>query len=227
MLGFKIYPATQRATQAGGNGLNIVGEIHVTLFRDKLKIRLDALVAEKLHNTDVLGGMNFIWDNDVIPKARQQAIEILKHTFPQTNLLSIAQTMSVQIAHPLLTNVVQRPQPRYASAFQVHVDSTQTLLPGQSFKTVLPSHLPQNGHYIIEPRHSMTSDIPLPVLAEVKDGLLSIPNNSEHPVLLNKSKEFAQVRPVSSVPYQPVEPAELLSLHKILKRLRILKNISS
>ena len=96
LFGLKIYPATQRATQAGGTGLKIVGEVHVTLYRDKLKLQLDALVAEKLYNTQILGGMNFLWDNRINPRVREQVIEIQKHIFPQTNLLSIAQTMSVQ-----------------------------------------------------------------------------------------------------------------------------------
>ncbi len=66
-LGITKHKATQKCTQTDGlSGLKVVGECHETLTRGKLRLVFDALIVEGL-SVDVLGGMNFIFDNNIIP----------------------------------------------------------------------------------------------------------------------------------------------------------------
>ena len=56
----------------------------------------EAIVVEGL-SVPALGGMNFIYDNNIIPRAREELIEVNKHMFPQTNPLAIEKAMQINI----------------------------------------------------------------------------------------------------------------------------------
>merc|ERR1712096_189191 len=84
-LRMKLGKTSQTAVQADGlSGLKVVGEVHEYLERGSLKVIFEALVVEKL-SVSVLGGMNTIYDNKIIPRAHEEIVEVNKHMFPQTN----------------------------------------------------------------------------------------------------------------------------------------------
>ena len=94
-LNVTIHKASQQAVQADGlSGLKVVGECHETFERDKVKFRFDALIVEGL-SVEALGGMNFLYDNNIIPRVREGIIQVDKHMFPQTNVLATMKAMSV------------------------------------------------------------------------------------------------------------------------------------
>ena len=56
-LKMTVEQTSQDAVQADGiSQLVIVGEVHETLHRNKVRLSFDALVCEKLNGTDILGG---------------------------------------------------------------------------------------------------------------------------------------------------------------------------
>ena len=92
----KIIKTSQDAIQADGiSQLKVVGEVHETLHRNKMEITFDALVCEKLNGTDILGGMNFLYDNSIVPDARNQTITVGKMVLPETNPLNVAKALLV------------------------------------------------------------------------------------------------------------------------------------
>ena len=85
------------AVQADGlSGLSVVGECCEILERGPVKMTFEAIVVEGL-SVPALGGMNFIYDNNIIPRAREELIEVNKHMFPQTNPLAIEKAMQINI----------------------------------------------------------------------------------------------------------------------------------
>ena len=97
-LKMHIRETSQDAIQADGiSQLMIVGEVHETFARNKVELSFDALVCENLNATDILGGMNFLYDNSIVPDARKQTISVGKMVFPETNPLNVSKALSVQL----------------------------------------------------------------------------------------------------------------------------------
>ena len=97
--GIEIYLATQKAGQADGiTNLDTVGEVHFQITRNDKKFIFDGLVVSTL-NDEVLGGMPFMFENDIgIRPAKSmiviQGTEIVPydrkclHTHDKTNICS-------------------------------------------------------------------------------------------------------------------------------------------
>ena len=63
-LNITIHLTINRAVQVDGNRLDIVGEIHIMVNRDKLKLIFSAVVVKTM-STDMLAGTRFHVENDV------------------------------------------------------------------------------------------------------------------------------------------------------------------
>ena len=75
-LKLKIWPTVHRAVQVDGiSGLRVLGEVHTEFTRGALILYFSALVVNKL-GTDVLGGMNFLKDNDIYARMAKDTIVI-------------------------------------------------------------------------------------------------------------------------------------------------------
>jgi len=96
-LNMKILKTSQDAIQADGiSQLKVVGEVHEIFHRNKINITFDALVCENLNGTDILGGMNFLYDNAIVPDARKQTIAVGKMILPDTNPLNVTKALTLQ-----------------------------------------------------------------------------------------------------------------------------------
>ena len=80
-----ISPTSHRAIQVDGiSGLKILGEVHTHFTRGDLKLFFNALVVNKL-GTDILGGTNFLKDNDIYSRMAKDTIVIKgSNTFQST-----------------------------------------------------------------------------------------------------------------------------------------------
>ena len=95
-LKMKIHQTSQDAIQADGvSQLVIMGEVNEKFNRNKVDLTFDALVCENKNGTDILGGMNFLYDNSVVPDARRQTISVGKMVFPETNPLNVAKALAI------------------------------------------------------------------------------------------------------------------------------------
>ena len=75
-LKLKIWPTVHQAVQVDGvSGLKVLGEVHTEFHRGDLLLYFSALVVNKL-GTDVLGGTNFLKDNDIYARMAKDTIVI-------------------------------------------------------------------------------------------------------------------------------------------------------
>ena len=82
-LSFKIWPTVHTAVQVDGvSGLKVLGEVHSEFTRGALVLHFSALVVNKL-GTDVLGGTNFLKENDIYARMAKDTI-VIKATISST-----------------------------------------------------------------------------------------------------------------------------------------------
>ena len=75
-LKLKIWPTLHKAVQVDGvTNLKVLGEIHTEFTRGDLTLTFSALVVNKL-GTPVLGGTNFLVENDVYCRMANDTVVI-------------------------------------------------------------------------------------------------------------------------------------------------------
>ena len=216
--GFTISRASQTACQADGySQLQVVGEIHSTVTRDKVTMPFEALVVKQLCNAECLGGMNFIHDNEILPRPWAKTIEVKgKHQFPETNPINIEKAMPV-------TAIIERKQSSLSSnwndmsrppTFPVVVNRATILMPGEAITVRLAegkaeSECVPTAHCTVrdaqetvfatvEPRRGNVLQWPPQQVVKVVDGTVKIANTGENPIFINKNSDLAQVRLMST-----------------------------
>ena len=220
-LNMKILKTSQDAIQADGiSQLKVVGEVHEIFHRNKMEITFDALVCENLNGTDILGGMNFLYDNSIVPDARKQTITVGKMILPETNPLNVAKALTLQGLIPNQEPVSFTPRissldygSKVNESFacqQVQIKNETIILPGDSYIVDLHPSLPHNHPYVVQPavravkaREGLASvDNTWPSVRSVqaKHGKLELVNDTEVPIHLQPTDSIAAVRPLFSTP---------------------------
>ena len=113
-----ISPTVHRAIQVDGfSDLKIIGEVHTEFTRGDLTLYFNALVVNKL-GTDILGGTNFLKDNDIYSRMAKDTIVIkgsnVFQSTPATILememnASAAQLVRVHKTQTITSNVNYHP----------------------------------------------------------------------------------------------------------------------
>ena len=175
-LKLKIWPTLHRAVQVDGvTGLKVLGEVHTEFRRGDLTLTFDALVVNKL-GTLVLGGTNFLIDNDIYCRMANNTIVI-----KGTNIFS---STSAEIL-----KMDQHARPKL-----VKVDRTQVVVGGDSVECTLPPECPPNGTYFLEPRYDHGTFASSPQVVTACDSKIRIENTAAFPAKLKKHTLLAQVR---------------------------------
>ena len=231
-----IGKTSQDAIQADGiSQLVIVGEVHEILCRNKVQLSFDALVCEHLNGTDILGGMNFLYDNSVVPDARRQTISVGKLVFPETNPLNVSKSLSVTSPISSLAqadlNSMKGPSLRSRIAVgkvNIPVKTETILMPGSKLVFKLPPNLPHDHPYVIQPvpnhvkllpgRPSSQSFWPGPRSVVAKKNNLELVNETDLPISLHPTESIAIARPLLSSSSGNVANTEKIdSLVEIMK----------
>ena len=90
-LNLKIWPTIHTAVQVDGiSGLKVLGEVHTEFSRGNLTLHFSALVVNKL-GTDVLGGTNFLKENDIYSRMAKDTIVIKGNNVFQSTPVQILQ----------------------------------------------------------------------------------------------------------------------------------------
>lgn len=216
-LKMHIYETCQDAIQADGiSQLVIKGEVHETFTRNKVELSFDALVCENLNGTDILGGMNFLYDNSVIPDARKQTISVGKMVFPETNPLNVSKALSLCSDSPVMKDSINdiiemvRSSETSNKVANISVDSETVLMPGCTVSFKLPPHLPHGHPYVIQPMVNRVQAVPgippdptvwpAPRTLMANKDKLEIINDTDLPIYLNPSQNIAIARPLLSAP---------------------------
>ena len=203
----KIYPSAQEATQADGvSALEIIGEVHEVLLRNKATVIFDALVCKRLNGTDILGGMNFLYDNSIVPDARKQTITVGKFVFPETNYLNVSKALAV-----MSLNMSQlSTYPQILSPLTISNKAERILFPGESLTFQLPPNQPHNHLYAVQPVVNLVNALPgispdktsWPTVRTImaKGDKLYVTNDTDTPIHLPKTPHLATARPLLATP---------------------------
>ena len=183
-LGLKVLPTSQQASMADGESpLKTVGEVHFVATKyceetgRRHKLSVSGLVIKKL-NCSILAGMPFLVQNDVYLRPKYKSINIgdcciIKYSSSRFTKKGIST--------------------RAASILKV--TRRKCLLPGSSIELQLPPEY-HDEVVAVEPRNLKEdgTDWFKSKLAVPKDGSITIVNETDSPVLVNRHDQICQVR---------------------------------
>ena len=191
-LELRVMPTLHTALMVdGGTPLDVAGELHTTYYRGKIPLTFSGLIVSSM-SVDILGGNNFVVENDLSLRPKKNAISIGDLTTVMTTPPSVLQ-MEKQDARLRL----------------VTVNRQVTVVPGDPVQLRVPFDMPSNGHVQAEPNCQQTKPFFEPRIVPVVNGVLN----------LKKNCQIAKVRRVydtdtfqrNAVPpsLPPVEPVPL------------------
>ena len=183
--GLKIHPATQSAGQADGiSKLNTVGEVHFTVMRNGRKLHFDGLVVRTLSD-DILGGMPFLFENDIGIRPFKSHIII--------GGSEIIQYDSKGVCTPMVR--------RTDTSFVLKSPNNKTVvLPGETLSLRTPADAEVNSTWALEPRHDHGPQNWFPPQEVTdRDHEINIVNTTESPVVIKKHTHVCQVRSVKEL----------------------------
>ena len=214
-LGFQIFPNGQLSTLGDGRTrLPSVGEIDMTFFRNKWKIRFRALVTKELQSP-FIGGTVFLVDNFMEQDLNRKLIHIhnRKVTVQETNPITVmpiqavlqslyqenpqSQSVSDNLQHP------NHDKSRYNKTNQqqsqtLHTCSKQVILPGQVY--VADTKREENEVVAVQPWEKNTNPgWPEPQLCTVQGGKILLENKTDKPIILHKDVKSIKILPTSHV----------------------------
>ena len=207
-LGIQIFPNGQLSTLGDGRTrLPSVGEIDVSFFRNKWRIRFRALVTKELQSS-FIGGTVFLVDNYMEQDLNRKLIHIhnRKVTVQETNPITLMPIQAVlqsgcpeiprspsDFKHSQHSN---HARPRYdknqPGSQTLHTCLKQVILPGQSYEVVTKHD--DNEVVAVHPwEKNLNPFWPEPQLCTVKGGKINIENKTDKPVILQKDVKFIKI----------------------------------
>ena len=197
--------SSQSVHQADGSSpLHVVGETRFSFNREGRDFTFEGLVVENL-DVDVLAGTPFMETNDIaVRPAKRQVI------------LGNGSIISYGSQHPATVNsaarraIVLRSPPK-----------SMTVWPGEFVEVDLPSDVPPDSEYALEPRTdspsirklSASQLWPAPRIVSSVAGKIRIHNLSSEPHFLKRNEHFCQVRatftPEPLATTHPQQPSHL------------------
>ena len=183
-LNLKINKASQLATQADGQTrMHVLGEVKETFSRGKTQFNLHALVVDKLCHATILGGMNFLIENQIDQQPAKHRIVVkdkfyIEETLPEASLENNSQPIPVKIPK-----------------------SAKCIFPGQALKlNVSDQTITPNGNYMICPDQSNNNDSWLLQETELVNRTISITNNTKEPIIFGTKQDthILKLRPITN-----------------------------
>ena len=162
-------------------------------------LTFSALVVNKL-GTQVLGGTNFLKENDISFRMASDTIVIKgNNVFKSTPPEILKMDLNVK-------------------ANLVKADKSQVVLHGDYVECNLPPECPPNEAYFLDPRYDVGHFSSSPKMVIAKDSKIRIENESDYPAKLKKNTAIAQVRlaepfPSTGFDHKLSAPEEQYSLH--------------
>ena len=207
LAGLVIKPTLNSARQLDKSAVPVKGEVKFTIHYGTLDLVVDGLVCESLSDCDILAGVPFGMQNEVVLPLHTETIIIKGITIPYGS-----KPASIQHDVYRMDSVVLRN------------NSSQVLLPGEFVEFTSPSLSTYEGEIAIEPRvdSPLEGQWPAPAVTRVINGSVRIPNDSSQPIHLPRSSHIGQIRRVTTPeilqsmelpqrPKQPIPPPEHFS----------------
>lgn len=183
-FGVDILQSSQSARQADGcSQLKVVGETRLVFTRNNMKLHFNGLVIENL-DVDILAGTPFMEENDIaIRPAKREVIfsNGQKYIYGSQD-------------HDINKHTVRRTDVIRAPA------QSATIWPGEFVELSLPTDIPPDSEYALEPhcseQNSSREAWLKPDIISSVAGKIRIPNLTNEPQTLKRNEHLCQVRPV-------------------------------
>ena len=180
-LGIRIIRTSQKAKQADGSTpLNVTGEIDVTLFRNKLPLRFQALVCTNIDDPIIAG----------IPFLKMNKIKIdLGNDIITFNDGSTFQWTTNQPPY----------KPNNTKASLLRITTTTTIWPDDFIELTIPEHISSGEVVAVEPRPDYTKlDWPVPDTITCIGNKIRLLNSTSEPIKLPIHTQICQILPTST-----------------------------
>ena len=181
-LNLQIFPTKNRLVQVDESYLEVCGEVHFTLHRDNLPLKFSALAVKKM-GFDIIGGTNFLKENDIYCRLSTNKI-IIKgiHCYNSTPY--------VATLHKMVTTSPLKESKQLLKAVR-----TETLLPGESQEIMLDEEIFDNDSIVeIEPRREAPLDFPRHQFQKVTLNSIRITNDSQQPIKIKKNTPLCNIK---------------------------------
>ena len=203
-VGLTILPTKQGARQMDKSPVNVRGEVIFYVSFGTLRLKVEALITDTL-DCDVLGGVPFGKANGVMVDLENERLFIKGQEFPWG-----------------ATSEMPVHQIRQSNSVILRNDTSKVLYPGEFVEVRNQSLSEYEGQVLIEPRvdSPLQGKWPPPMISQVIQGTVRIPNESAELIHLSKCKHFAQIRRVvspttlqtlQSFPSLPKPPSALIN----------------
>ena len=178
-LGLTISKTYHKAVQVDGRSpLQVVGEVHTQFYRGSLTLAFSGLVIAEMA-TDIIGGTNFIIENDISYRMSKNSISMGSSTVmaaPPTVLALDTLDTRLQL---------------------VRCQQSVTLVPGDYVSLPVPADFPSVGFAAVEPNTTQTTDFFSPAIVPIESGHVVIKNESSNVVKLPKNCQPLHIRRVT------------------------------
>ena len=196
-LGLEVFPTSHRANMADGRSpMEVSGEVHFLASRacpasgNSHSLRFDGLVVKDL-NCSLLGGMPFLDKNDVYLR-------------PKINSVFLGDCCNFRY-----TGIRRCSNVRAATILRV--PRQECILPGSALTLPIPSEY-HNDIVSLEPRNDSESNWIKCEFVKPENGMISIENKSNEPILVKRHMQLCQVRSTSLIQsYHPQESTPVFS----------------
>ncbi len=192
-----VTPASQVARQADGvTKMDVIGETHFVMTHKHQHFTMDALVVKQL-DVDILAGNPFMALHDIYARPSRSMV-----------LIGDSECIPYDPTNNRSLSSIRRTQ-----AYVLRSSARQTVLfPGESLELQTPSDISYFKEFALEPRLDSTvnksCDIeqawPQPQEIAATGGTISIPNNTDRPIILWKDEHFCQLRTIVCPDPDPV-----------------------
>ena len=201
-LNIHIQPTKHKAVQVDGAKLDVTGEIHTVVFRDKLTLTFSALVVRKM-GTEALGGTGFHKENDIYSRMATDKIVIQgKYYFNTTP--PVALTSRVQVNLLQNTSSIKSP---FTFPILVKANRTAVILPGEGFRVPIRNSSDQTT-IEIEPRRESPVGFVTNHIQNIEEGSILVENESSEPIKIKKNTPLCQIKELKDVPEKNEESKE-------------------
>ena len=179
-LGLDICPTRHRCVQVdGATDLPVLGEVHTTFTRSDVSLKFDALVVDNL-GADILGGANFIFENNIIPRMAKGTIQLGE---------------SVKVYSTPSTIAAMDKQDRRVPAHSMVVVSRKVSVhPGDPIQFSVPSSVPLDWEVLAEPNLHEASNFFTSRVVQVSGGNFSVNNETTKFLDLKKNCKAVIIR---------------------------------
>ena len=177
-----------------GAKLDVVGEIHTMVTRDKLQLKFSALVVRNMA-TEALAGTGFYIENDVYSRMANDKIVIQgKYYFNLTPTIALIASI-----HSYYSEVAKTMLPKaFTYPLLVKADKSATILPGEGFHVPICS-IHEDDAVEIEPRKEAPDGFIHNHVKEIDKDIVFIQNMASEPITIKKNTPLCQLRETKPV----------------------------